>query len=191
MKQLEENLFEKIQCMVENLPWDHKTNLSYYQSCVHEAAHAVVSLWIYKTFNNPEDLVQLTLEVEGPRGGTALRKHGNGNFWLLSVIPVFIDKLRQLSGAILSDEYFAYFYKFKRILWDSWELMKEYGAWSDIKKAEHKGVIGAYIDRLILRLSYQNRAVRLLHLWLIYDLLKRNGLFVIKDPMKYLKEREL
>ena len=71
------------------------------------------------------------------------------------------------------------------------ELQKEYGASSDYTVALRFGLIGCYITKFILRLSYSSSEVRLLHLRLIRDLLKKNGKLVIENQEKYVKEKEL
>lgn len=196
MNKQEEKLFNKIQNMVEELPWDHKTNLEYYETCVHEAAHGVVSLVICKKFDNPEDLNKLNFEIfihpkERTVSGIARRWHGDKNRWLFSTIPVAIDKIRALSGAVLTDEFFATYYKFNRIFGNNSKLKKEYLASSDFNKAEHYGILGTYIDQLILRVCYKDVNIRLLHLELIYAILKGHGLFIIDDPEKYVNKKEL
>lgn len=193
MNKQEERLFNKIQSMVEELPWDHKTNLEYYETCVHEAGHAIISLIICKFFNNPEDLIKLNLEVfiKGRTvSGIARRWHGDKNRWLFSTIPVAIDKIRQLSGAVLTDEFWATYYKSSRIFGNQ-SLKKEYLASSDFNKAEHYGILGTYIDQITLRACYKNVSIRLLHLELIFSILKGNGIFTIDDPEKYVSKKEL
>lgn len=195
MNKKEEELFNEIQVMVEELPYDHKTNLAYYESCVHEAAHGVVTLAVCEKFNNPEDINKLCFEIfvhpDKSTSGLASRWSGDNDRWIFSTIPLAIDKIRCLSGAILTDEYWATYYGASRILGNNSKQKKYYLAGKDFRKAEHWGILGTYIDKLILRICYQSTEIRLLHLKLIYAILKNRGKFVIDDPIKYVEEKEL
>ena len=196
MNKQEEKLFDEIQYLVEELPWTNKLNLDYFETCVHEAGHGVAMLRVCKKFNNPAGLSKLTLEArvfDGNKhpGGQATPRHCKGEIqFMLSLLPALYIKYVAQSGAILSDEFYNYYYGWGKVR-SFEELEKEYGASSDYTAALRLGSVGCYITKLILRLSYSSSEVRLLHLRLIRDLLKSNGKLVIKDPEKYVKEKEL
>ena len=196
MNKQEEKLFDEIQCLVEELPWTNKLNLDYFETCVHEAGHGVAMLMVCNKFNNPVDLSRLTLEArviennKHPRGQArpwyGIKEHQ----FMFPLIPSMYVKYVAQSGAILSDEFYSYYYGWGKVRGFK-ELQKEYGASSDYTAALRFGLIGCYITKFILRLSYSSSEVRLLHLRLIRDLLKKNGKLVIENPEKYVKEKEL
>lgn len=201
MNKKEEKLFDEIQCLVEELPWTNELNLDYFETCVHEAGHGVAKLMICEKLNNPEGLSKLTLEAyvgktsyqtgRSFKGQTRPRhKREIRHYFMFSTIPMILMRLTAQSGAILSDEFFNYFYNWSKVT-DFRKLQTTYGAEHDYATALLAGVVGCYITNFLLRLSYSSSEVRLLHLRLIRDLLKKNGKLVIENPEKYVKEKEL
>lgn len=195
IEETEKRLFEEIQVIVEELPWTHEANMYYLAACVHEAAHGVVTIRVCQDFNNPEGTYECKFEAgvwideTGTlrHEGVASRGHSDSlkHTFLFSPIPTLIYKARCMAGCILSDEFFAKYYGWRRIH-DDEELKKEYGAYSDFRGARRNGIVGLWLSRLMLRLSYKDPLVRLTHLRLIRDILKAHGELTI-DPRTYMK----
>lgn len=198
MNALEKRLFDEIQYLVEELPWTNELNLDYFETCVHEAGHGAVQLVVYKDFKNPCCLSKLTLvaTVKGAMRGFRGKAMASTTIdwysgkYLFPIIPMFLYKLTGVSGAILTDEFFNYFYGWGKVK-DLNELQKTYGADSDFAKILPFGTVGVNLAKTLVRFSYSKSDVRILHLRLIRDLLKNNGKFVIKNPEEYVKKKEL
>ena len=106
------------------------------------------------------------------------------NFLFPNISAVF-RQLIAMAGCILADEFYSNYYGWGRVK-ELEELQGEYGAWSDVRQAYSDGLVGIYLSRALLRLSYKDPLVRLTHLSLIRDILKGHGALII-DPRTYMK----
>lgn len=196
IEETEKRLFEEIQVMVEELPWDHRLNLEYFLACVHEAAHGVVNVRICQDFGNPVGLDLCKIEINIFKSRFLNRDNASGktmahpnsslrhNFLFPNILAVF-RQLTAMAGCILTDEFYSNYYGWCRVK-ELEELQGEYGAWSDVRQAYSDGLVGMYLSRAVLRLSYKDPLIRLTHLRLIRDILKGHGALTI-DPRTYMK----
>ena len=192
IEETEKKLFDEIQVMVEELPWGYKLNLEYFDACIHEAGHGVAVL----VSNTKLNIHKCILEVYPNRHGDRIEgktiyppSPRKTSFPIFSTLPVFLRKVIDASGAILTDEFYNYFYGWNKVR-NVDDLMSTYGAFSDFYKGCSFGSLGFYSAIFLTRCSYKSHSIRLLHLRLIRDLLKSNGKLVINNLEVYVKQRE-